>query len=967
MKKSQKTNNLPSLTAWLILLLLALQSPLLDAASATWKPTPLDGGWNNNANWTPGSAPNGSSDTATFDFSNLTSVFLSANTQVNGIVFDPGASAFTITASPTFTLTISGIGITNNSGTSQNFVAAGSPDFFGVGGQVQFSGAASAGSSTFTITGGSNTFAGGGLVQFSGSATAGSGAFTTSGGTNNGSGGSTRFIGTSTAGTGTFTTNAGGQTQFSASATAGSASFINNGAPPTFGAGVAGITQFSGSSTAGNGTFINNTSTAGAIFGLASGGQTQFVETATAGSGTFTNNGGTLSNTGGGKTSFAGSSTANNATLTSNAATVSGASGGTTSFTDTSTAGSATLINNGGTVSGALIGGTTAFALTSTAASSTLIANGGTGGGDGGTIQFLQDSTGGTARVEVFGNGDLDISLHNAPGVAIGSLEGTGVASLGARNLTIGSNNLSTTFSGRIQDGAFGGTGGSLSKIGTGTLSLTNSNTYTGGTLINAGTLLAGADGALGTGNVSLAASSVTLTLQNGATNNYIADNANLSIVSGSTINLNFNGNPDAVSALFVDGIAQAPGLYGSAASGAPNQLSELFGTGELLVTAIPEPSTWAMIGIGGFLLCACQRYRRSPGVQAILSSDILKSRKRRTYNSYRTIFTMKRQLLPLLLAAVIGLAAILITASARAQLYVGDQSSNTVGTYNASTGAAINPNFVTGLRAPQSILLSGSSLLVTNFSTNTVGQYNASSGAATNASFVATGLNGPDSLAISGSNLYVASIGGTVGLYSAITGAAVNASFISGLNNPQGIALFGGNLFITLGGNTVAEYNAVTGALINAAFITGLNNPAGLAIMGSNLFVANFGSGTNGTVGEYSAITGAAINISFINSGLNAPDNLAVSGNNLYVTNFGSGTVGEYNATTGAAINASLITGFNQPIGIAVVPEPATWALLGLGAILLCACQRYRRSTGESLWAPANIPGHCRQAAGSS
>jgi hypothetical protein len=46
----------------------------------------------------------------------------------------------------------------------------------------------------------------------------------------------------------------------------------------------------------------------------------------------------------------------------------------------------------------------------------------------------------------------------------------------------VGSNNLSKTLSGVIQDGGFnGGTGGSLTKIGTGTLSLTNSNTYPAG------------------------------------------------------------------------------------------------------------------------------------------------------------------------------------------------------------------------------------------------------------------------------------------------------------------------------------------------------------------------------------------------------------------------------------------------------------------------------------------------------
>ena len=61
--------------------------------------------------------------------------------------------------------------------------------------------------------------------------------------------------------------------------------------------------------------------------------------------------------------------------------------------------------------------------------------------------------------------------------------------------LTTGGNNTSTTFSGVIQDGA-GVTG--LTKVGTGTFTLTGANTYTGGTTISAGTLQIG-NGATGT------------------------------------------------------------------------------------------------------------------------------------------------------------------------------------------------------------------------------------------------------------------------------------------------------------------------------------------------------------------------------------------------------------------------------------------------------------------------------------
>ena len=128
----------------LIVLFFAAGATAGYAGSAIWSSAPLSGDWNTNANWVPATgAPNGSGDTATFDITNNANVSLSANTQVNAITFNATASAYTITASPTYTLTISGAGITNNSSLVQNFVA--NFDNSGNEGMITFENSATAG------------------------------------------------------------------------------------------------------------------------------------------------------------------------------------------------------------------------------------------------------------------------------------------------------------------------------------------------------------------------------------------------------------------------------------------------------------------------------------------------------------------------------------------------------------------------------------------------------------------------------------------------------------------------------------------------------------------------------------------------------------------------------------------------------------------------------------------------------
>ncbi|MGA2031189.1 MAG: autotransporter-associated beta strand repeat-containing protein [Thermoguttaceae bacterium] len=88
----------------------------------------------------------------------------------------------------------------------------------------------------------------------------------------------------------------------------------------------------------------------------------------------------------------------------------------------------------------------------------------------------------------------------------LGALSGAGSVLLGGNTLTVGNptNNLSSTFSGVIADGATAG--GSLVKDGAGTLRLTGIHTYTGPTSIVAGRLELGPTAGLGDTAISIGA-----------------------------------------------------------------------------------------------------------------------------------------------------------------------------------------------------------------------------------------------------------------------------------------------------------------------------------------------------------------------------------------------------------------------------------------------------------------------------
>jgi autotransporter-associated beta strand protein len=204
-------------------------------------------------------------------------------------------------------------------------------------------------------------------------------------------------------------------------------------------------------SVSGGAMAFTSTSTAGTAH-ITNNGDVEFNDSANAGTATIVNN--VVMN-------FNDSASANGSNITNNAA-------GFLTFNTSSTAGTATIDNSG----------TLNFSNSTTAGASAITTQ------NGGTTSFTGTSSGGSARFITNAGGTVDISGLTNGGMTSGSIEGAGNYVLGANTLTTGSLNTSTQV-----DGVISGTGGGLTKVGTGTLTLTNINTYTGATTVSAGTL----------------------------------------------------------------------------------------------------------------------------------------------------------------------------------------------------------------------------------------------------------------------------------------------------------------------------------------------------------------------------------------------------------------------------------------------------------------------------------------------
>ena len=173
------------------------------------------------------------------------------------------------------------------------------------------------------------------------------------------------------------------------------------------------------------------------------------------------------------------------------------------------------------------------------------------------------------------GKGNLSLSgtldLNAQATTSLNGLSGAGTVDnatgAGSYALAMGNNNQTSDFSGVIQDTT--GTLG-LTKAGTGIQTLSGTNTYSGDTTVNAGTLK------FTSPNTSNQASTVTIA------------------TTGATLELAYSGT-DTVKKLFIGATQMADGIYKSSTNpGAGTAIAQITGAGTLTVNSVVAPSNYA-------------------------------------------------------------------------------------------------------------------------------------------------------------------------------------------------------------------------------------------------------------------------------------------------------------------------------------------------------------------------------------
>ncbi|MEI7591368.1 MAG: autotransporter-associated beta strand repeat-containing protein, partial [Deltaproteobacteria bacterium] len=468
-----------------------------------------------------------------------------------------------------------------------------------------------------------------------------------------------------------------------------------------------------------------------------------------------------------------------------------------------------------------------------------------------------------------------------------------------------------------------GGVGVALTKNGTGMATLSGNNTYTGATTLNAGTLSVGADANLGSGN-ALVFNGGTLQITGAALTTYssgLIGNHTVTLTATKTVGLDIAdpGNTFTVSTNMTQG------------------------TGGLTKS-----------GVGTLVLAGINTYN---GTTTISAGTLQFASAASLYTSNNTLWTASK---------------VIVNSGATLALNVGGSGEFSTGnvttllTNLGGLGGSVNNS---GLQAGSSIAFdttnaSGGNFTVTNAIANSTG---------TGGGSIGVNKLGTNALILTGANTYTGKTVISAGtLVLGTTGTIANSSQINlGTAGSQGTLDVTAKSAFTFGtGQILAGYGTVNlgaGKTLTVAGGLAPGNSPGITSITGNLELLTStvttmelagAGGVAGTDFDQVKVTGSVaykgtLTITSYNGwNINQVANYKIFDFASYTGNFDAMSVGGVALTfdsdktwSGTNAGANYAFTLNDGLLAVTVPEPSTWALLGMGALLLLAVGRRRRT----------------------
>jgi fibronectin-binding autotransporter adhesin len=413
--------------------------------------------------------------------------------------------------------------------------------------------------------------------------------------------------------------------------------------------------------------------------------------------------------------------------------------------------------------------------------------------------------------------------------------------------LTIGGNNVTSTFSGVIQNTA--GTL-ALTKTGSGTLTLSGANTFSGSTTINAGTLSIGADNNLGTAPGSATAGSLTFGGGTLTTTASFTLNSNRGIVFNSTATIDVA----ASTTLTYVGIA--------AGSGGLTKTS----AGTLILSGANTYSGTTTINAGVISISEDNNLGAAPGSatagQLTFGGGTLASTATLTLNSNRGIAFNSTATIDVATSTTLTYGGIAAGSGGLTKTSAGILVLNGSNTYSGTTTISAGTLLVNGSQSSSALSLNGGTL----GGTGTVGTITSTSSGGT----VSPG-SGPGILNTSNINWSTGSPTFSIELNGTSAGTGYDQLNVTGTVNLSGATLSGSVGFAPAAGTTFTIINNDGSDAVTGTF-SGLSEGASVTLSGQT-FTISYVGGTGNDVVLTRASPSVTLDNSVNPSGTQPPD----------------------------------------------------------------------------------------------